>query len=1166
IRSGSTTTHSDISLPEYDSFIFDLSNDQFPPTDRSAFTHEGFGDKPGHIMSPPEYDCFYFRDLPNSGELISSLNSGICENLSSTTCVNLPVEDDYSPLLAYVVWIFLAYLTIPGNLKTLAKGFYPSNKILVPKPPKNCARCAKCGHPVNGPYCQGCALLRERLEEDLVSYLKYFHDISESFDDSTNVVNAPREPVVDKQDHGVNPPSVDECCCECGNALDGIYCQQCICKSCGKGAHTGYNCPPKVPIISNPEPCNQTINNELPQTLPSFDSVPCVSKPNFVDESSKIFNPPPQPPIYSCEFCRSNAQYGHYCTPQAQFINPEPGYSQDFNFPQYIHNFQQQYFCCDQCGGPHETFQCQQIIFHELCCENCEDPHENFQCQPKIPACCDDDDDDDDVDCTIAITAILSTKETDNSLSMGDEHLDTISATESDEVIKSNVKDLVPIPSESEGIPDTMCDVHFNNNHTPLEAKDHVEIVINSNDDISSSDDDSLYKENIEYVEASPHNSKVVSLEAAEIVIPEVEEIEDDNLREKLLNVHLLIANIEALKDNPTPSSELLTKSSSTSLNSFLEETNTFHNSLPEFENFCFDFGEISSGSTTTHSDISLPEYKVFSFDDDHIKEISSSSTTTHSDISLPEYEVFSFDDDHIKEISSSSTTTHSDISLSKYDSFIFDFANEDIPEKLKTLAKGFYPPSLNFLSFNWESYEKYARELEAESNRTIDWDEVIDHVNKKAKEDLVNVAGFKMDYIKGMSYDDIRYIFEAKFDSNMTFLLKTKEHIDEEESRALKSINKTPSEKAANRKKLDKEVEELKRHLQIVPNEENDVYTEATPLARKVPIVDYGIIIQNNKPYYKIKRADAQELSDDFLLITLGAMFEKPDIHAQIRKNQRSVHGQAEVKSWKILESCDHDTSQDPIVNLEGVGGSEQDQAKLPHDSPLLGFLLWRLSRMLKEILTLMARIKKLEKRWEENAKSGPTKDDSAELDAELDEDIEYIDTKEAMNKGRQSIVDTARPDDDTGRPDVSTDTLIKLKDDKAKGVAFKDSEVTNRPARSILTLKPLPTIDPKGKRKGVLEEPESAKKMTKSDFDAAQIARQLEVELQAEVEREIQREEQASMDYIANLYDEVQARIDANHELAELIADFVPIRSEEDERRIRDMNKKAEEESNDK
>nr|GEU53308.1 hypothetical protein [Tanacetum cinerariifolium] len=236
------------------------------------------------------------------------------------------------------------------------------DKILVPKPSKNCARCAKCGHPVNGPYCQGCALLRKKLEEDLVTYLKYFQESSESSDDRSNVVNAPREPIVVKQDHGVkssqNPPPIDKC------------------------AHIGYNCPSKVPVISNPEPCNQTMNTELPQTLPSFDSAPCVSKPNFVDESSNIFNPPPQHPVYPCEFCGNDAYFGHYCIPKSQFNNPEQGYSQDFNFPQNIHEFQQQYLCCDQCGGPHETSQYQQVNFYKPCYEYCGGPHENFQCQP----------------------------------------------------------------------------------------------------------------------------------------------------------------------------------------------------------------------------------------------------------------------------------------------------------------------------------------------------------------------------------------------------------------------------------------------------------------------------------------------------------------------------------------------------------------------------------------------------------------------------------------------------------------------------------------------------------------------------------------------------------------------------------------------------------------
>nr|GEV62303.1 putative ribonuclease H-like domain-containing protein [Tanacetum cinerariifolium] len=119
------------------------------------------------------------------------------------------------------------------------------------------------------------------------------------------------------------------------------------------------------------------------------------------------------------------------------------------------------------------------------------------------------------------------------------------------------------------------------------------------------------------------------------------------------------------------------------------------------------------------------------------------------------------------------------------------------------------------------------------------------------------NVAGFKMDYFKGMTYDDIRLIFEKHFDLNVAFLQKKKEQMDEEDCRALKRLNESQEEKAAKKQKLDEEVEELKRHLQIVPNDEDDVYTEATPLARKVLVVNYEIYNKNNKPYFKIKRAD---------------------------------------------------------------------------------------------------------------------------------------------------------------------------------------------------------------------------------------------------------------------------------------------------------------------
>ncbi|GJS14397.1 putative ribonuclease H-like domain-containing protein [Tanacetum coccineum] len=228
--------------------------------------------------------------------------------------------------------------------------------------------------------------------------------------------------------------------------------------------------------------------------------------------------------------------------------------------------------------------------------------------------------------------------------------------------------------------------------------------------------------------------------------------------------------------------------------------------------------------------------------------------------------------------------------------------------------------------------------------------------------------------------------------------------------------------------------------------------------------------------------------------------------------------------------------------------------------------------------------------KQGRKNAKPKSTLDDSAfnDPDVDLAHGIDDMEIEEAVNEGRKSnetkelnldadteviaedkgsgekggsTVSTTRPDVGTARQEISTadlttppttttifddeemtlaDTLVKMKDNKAKGIVFKDTEELVRPARSVLTLKPLPSIDPKDKGKGVLEEPEPAKKMTRSDFNDAQVARdaevsrQLEVELQAKVERERQREEQASMDYIANLYDEVQARIDVDHELA--------------------------------
>ncbi|GJZ40435.1 hypothetical protein Tco_0586998 [Tanacetum coccineum] len=84
---------------------------EFPPADRSDLNHEEFADELTHIMSLPELECFKFKIEPDPGDL-TSIDLGIRKN-ASTTNVNVPLEDDQSSLFAYVVWIFLAFLTYP---------------------------------------------------------------------------------------------------------------------------------------------------------------------------------------------------------------------------------------------------------------------------------------------------------------------------------------------------------------------------------------------------------------------------------------------------------------------------------------------------------------------------------------------------------------------------------------------------------------------------------------------------------------------------------------------------------------------------------------------------------------------------------------------------------------------------------------------------------------------------------------------------------------------------------------------------------------------------------------------------------------------------------------------------------------------------------------------
>nr|GEW47111.1 putative reverse transcriptase domain-containing protein [Tanacetum cinerariifolium] len=383
----------------------------------------------------------------------------------------------------------------------------------------------------------------------------------------------------------------------------------------------------------------------------------------------------------------------------------ETGYNENYNsYPYDSSSLPQQYPCCTRCGGPHETCQCDQLIFDEPYYKHCGGPHMNYQCQPmnqdsynsnslifdqlqpqppqspvihqppqelsiqemedlkqqyldelkrlsnleyrdeiKIAELTENFNgmsieiqkkekllqqeqwaylsthpskrlhffcfDDDEEDFTFSITPdepVLSTEEPDNSLSMGDEHLDTIPATESDEFIKSNVENLITILSESEGIPDHRCDVPFHDNSPPLAVlKYQFEDLSESNEEFSSTDDDSFPFDKIDYVEASPPDYELVSSEVMEIVILEVGWIKASNDNPILFYDPIISGTppnltpsgesnfflegdmllLEAFL-NDDHSSDFKTKSSSTSLNSLLDETNNFNNSLPEFTTF----------------------------------------------------------------------------------------------------------------------------------------------------------------------------------------------------------------------------------------------------------------------------------------------------------------------------------------------------------------------------------------------------------------------------------------------------------------------------------------------------------------------------------------------------------------------------------------------------
>nr|GEU52785.1 hypothetical protein [Tanacetum cinerariifolium] len=261
-------------------------------------------------------------------------------------------------------------------------------------------------------------------------------------------------------------------CLGCGQPCDGYYCYTCMCQQCGVGLTNGicFHC-----TYGNGQPipcckCEGPLRGGFCLFCTSRAETSFANDPNPISFNNfqNLSSPQPQYETYFCELCGNNSYYGYDCPPQFSLVyEQELSYNQNNNDNYYLYDWPS-FLCYDNCGGPHVTFQA--FYSNKEYLENSSN----------------------------AIAHVLPTEEPEYSLSIGDEHLNTIPKTESDEVIKSSVENLVPIPSESEVTSknESECDVPVNDESSSIFTT-FLNPLFECNDDFTSSDDESLSNEDV---------------------------------------------------------------------------------------------------------------------------------------------------------------------------------------------------------------------------------------------------------------------------------------------------------------------------------------------------------------------------------------------------------------------------------------------------------------------------------------------------------------------------------------------------------------------------------------------------------------------------------------------------------------------------------------------
>nr|GEX68547.1 hypothetical protein [Tanacetum cinerariifolium] len=138
-----------------------------------------------------------------------------------------------------------------------------------------------------------------------------------------------------------------------------------------------------------------------------------------------------------------------------------------------------------------------------------------------------------------------------------------------------------------------------------------------------------------------------------------------------------------------------------------------------------------------------------------------------------------------------------------------------------------------------------------------------------------------------GMTYNEIRSIFEKHYNLNQAFLERVEEEVIGQKEEGNKRKGDSLNQDVAKKQRIDEKTEELKTHLQIIANDDDDdVYTEATPLALKDK--GKGILIKEPKPLKRQAHIEQDEAFARQLEAELNANINWNDVMEQVKRKEK--------------------------------------------------------------------------------------------------------------------------------------------------------------------------------------------------------------------------------------------------------------------------------------